>query len=239
MEDRLARLKRINFTWGRTTTKKLNSVRREAGPLNDSAFDVLSLGSCFKSWNQFCNSDSVLEKLYVKRWPADHLEKQKGKWKDSYFSKEKAVASALSDYCHKWSVEKNLDPCYLEEAMSFLIDLKLGFEDACLLFRKKHGVLVNLLALHYAFVFLRVSTEDLSDALSRYQVSHRQVNVCWTVLDTFSCGSYTTLHHSLTLSLNEIANTEQAIFYFLQLDPDQVDPLKVRSRRITPHSLCK
>ncbi|KAJ3693051.1 hypothetical protein LUZ60_012146 [Juncus effusus] len=247
MEDRLVRLRRIDFTWGRTTKKKLN-LRREAVPLNQifsipeeltlhiisllHACDVLSLGRCSKSWNKLCNSDSVWKNLYVKRWPADRL--NKGKWKDSYLSKEKSVAAKLSEYCRKWSVEEELNACYLEEAMTFLINLKLRFEDTCLLFRRKHGILVNLLGLHYAFVFLRVSTNNLTDALARYNVSKRQVNVCWTVNDTFSCGSYTPLHYSLILSLNEIASTEQAVFYLLQNCPHQV-----RSIRITPHSLCK
>ncbi|KAJ3678031.1 hypothetical protein LUZ60_001834 [Juncus effusus] len=196
-----------------------------------NAFDVCSLRSCSKTLNEICNSDSVWKELYMKRWP-DHYSqimctKPEGMkilspWKATYISKHKEIYTAI--YNHLIHVEEQLIESnslgirIYNATIDGLRYLKVGFEDVCsVLFRRKLHVLENLIGLHYSFLFLQVSVENLRNALSCYQLLDRELTVYWALTTPSGYMFFWPMEdYFLTLSLAEIIDGEEAILYFLQ-----------------------
>lgn len=113
----------------------------------------------------------------------------------------------VTEFVERCVKNESLEAGNYLKAINDLRSMELGFKDVRMfLLTRKHGVLLNLIGLHYCIVFLGTSPEDLIEALNACQVAERQICVSWFKLGRWFYGfRLPDEHKSRKLSLVELA----------------------------------
>lgn len=170
--------------------------------MGNKVWDVCSLGSCSRFWEEVCGIDFVWECLSRERWPDVDLDKEflayedqrheldqsiqpsKKGWRAFYKMKHEDMsrkANLIVEYLRQQeSSYESVDVGDYIKAIQDLQAMHFSFKDVqMLLFKPKFNVVVNLVALHYCMVQLCLPAEDVVEALSSSNIEKRQVCVQW------------------------------------------------------------
>ncbi|XP_074348395.1 uncharacterized protein LOC141687127 isoform X2 [Apium graveolens] len=170
-------------------------------------WDVCSLGSCSRFWQELCGLDCVWSSLYRDRWPqllldnnqdssvldVDHNHQphhskttSKG-WRGLYISKHSEMAGKAA------MVVKFLENCLNSESIEV-----------------ETNVLLNLVGLHYCISWLRLPPEHIMEALESCKILERKVCVQWWTLGRWFYGfRMRDESHSREVSLGDVARAKE------------------------------
>lgn len=113
-------------------------------------------------------------------------------WREGYISKHQRLATSVSiikGFVKQCTQSESLEVGHYLEAVGYLHSYGLGFKDVQIfLFSKSCSALLNLVGLHYCLLRLEIPPGDVAEALSRSQVSEREICVRWFKLGRWFFG---------------------------------------------------
>lgn len=197
-------------------------------------WDVCSLGSCSRFWQELCGLDCVWSSLYRDRWPQlvsdnnqessvldvdlthqpDHSETSSKGWRGLYISKHLEMASKAAmvvEFLEKCLKSESIEVGQYLKAIKDLYTMQFGFKDVQMFFLKAEtNVLLNLVGLHYCISWLRLPPEHILEALGSCKISERKVCVQWWTLGRWFYGfRMRDESHSREVSLGDLARAKE------------------------------
>ncbi|KAK8964666.1 hypothetical protein KSP40_PGU011455 [Platanthera guangdongensis] len=113
-------------------------------------------------------------------------------WREGYIYKHQSLAASVSimkGFVKQCIQSESLEVGHYLEAVNYLHSYQLGFMDVQMfLFSKCCSALLNLVGLHYCLHHLEIPPGEVAEALSRSQVSEREICVRWFKLGRWFFG---------------------------------------------------
>ncbi|OVA04357.1 hypothetical protein BVC80_1395g69 [Macleaya cordata] len=131
-------------------------------------------------------------------------------WRSFYIRKHNDMAGRATDivkFVEENSSFKCLEVGDFVKAVQTLCSMDFTFTDVVMFFfTSKQNVLLNLVGLHYCIFFLKISVENVVEALRSCHISERQVCVSWWKLGRWFYGfRMRDESHARRVSLGDLA----------------------------------